>query len=71
LELKVRLEELQSLGVKIMSKKVEKDQKEEKEKDQKHKTRGWVGKGAGAEGVSSSLDKDLENALKKDKKKEK
>jgi hypothetical protein len=50
-----------------------KEEKEEKKEvvDPKHKTRGWVGKGAGAEGVSSSLDKDLENALKKDKKKEK
>jgi hypothetical protein len=52
-----------------MSEKNEKEQEKEKGKDQKHKMRGFIGKGAGAEGVSSSLDKDLETALKKDKKK--
>ncbi|MDD1779114.1 MAG: hypothetical protein LUQ65_13185 [Candidatus Helarchaeota archaeon] len=54
-----------------MSEENKKGQEKEKGKEQKHKTRGFIGKGAGAEGVSSSVDKNLETALKKDKKKEK
>ncbi len=54
-----------------MSKKKEEKREPEKVEKQEHKTRGWVGRKAGTEEVVGSLDKDLETALKKEKKKEK
>ena len=54
-----------------MSKKQEEKQEPEKTQKPEHKTRGWVGKKAGTEEIVGSLDKNLENTLKKEKKKEK